>query len=125
MTSPTPVIEGMEVRDVDAEPLGYVQEVSDNVLRVRVQRDIYVPVDAIHAVSTEQIVLTLSVDHGEEEQETRLPCTACGTDLGADTATPTLRKGDARFCAVCWSRLSASRIERVVREVALRGVPLS
>jgi hypothetical protein len=52
-------------------------------------------------------------------------CAACGALKGVDEGVPYLRKGDARFCTTCWRGLMPADIERVVRAVALRGVPLS
>jgi len=52
-------------------------------------------------------------------------CCACDAIKGVDDGTPYAREGDARFCADCWRRLPAAEIARMVREVALRGVPLS
>ncbi len=52
-------------------------------------------------------------------------CCACRVAKGLDAGDPYARKGDARFCPDCWRCLPASEIERVVREVALCGVPLS
>jgi hypothetical protein len=52
-------------------------------------------------------------------------CAACGAVKGLDEGVPYLRREDARFCPACWRRLTPLQIERVVRMVALRGVPLS
>lgn len=52
-------------------------------------------------------------------------CCSCGaiTDLYGEVRY--VRHGDARFCPTCWQALAPEAIERRVREVALRGVPLS
>jgi hypothetical protein len=52
-------------------------------------------------------------------------CCACGAVEGADKGGAYVRQGDAWFCEDCWQRLPTDAVERVVREVALRGVPLS
>jgi hypothetical protein len=60
-------------------------------------------------------------------------CCACsaveGTDKmadeGIDKMVAYVRTGDAWFCDECWHRLPANALKRIVREVALRGVPLS
>jgi hypothetical protein len=51
-------------------------------------------------------------------------CYACGAATGANTALSYERRGDAWFCDDCWQHLPAHEVERIVREVALRGVPL-
>ena len=52
-------------------------------------------------------------------------CCACGAVKGTDKLVAYVRTGDAWFCDDCWHRLPADALKRVVREVALRGVPLS
>ena len=52
-------------------------------------------------------------------------CCACSAVKGTDKLVAYVRSGDAWFCDDCWHRLPADALERVVREVALRGVPLS
>jgi uncharacterized protein YlaI len=52
-------------------------------------------------------------------------CCACSAVEGTDKMVTYVRTGDAWFCDDCWHRLPADAVERVVREVALRGVPLS
>ena len=52
-------------------------------------------------------------------------CCACGAVEGTDKMAAYVRTGDAWFCDDCWRRLPADALKRVVREVALRGVPLS
>jgi hypothetical protein len=52
-------------------------------------------------------------------------CCACSTVESTDKTVPYVRTGDACFCDDCWHRLPADALERIVREVALRGVPLS
>ena len=56
---------------------------------------------------------------------TRHVCCACSAVEGTDKLGTYVRTGDAWFCGDCWHRLSADALQRVVREVALRGVPLS
>jgi hypothetical protein len=56
---------------------------------------------------------------------TRHGCCACSAVEGTDKMVAYVRTGDACFCEDCWHRLPADALERVVREVALRGVPLS
>jgi hypothetical protein len=51
-------------------------------------------------------------------------CSTCGVVAGAHKAVSYERRGDAWFCDDCWQRLPAHEVERIVREVALRGVPL-
>jgi hypothetical protein len=51
-------------------------------------------------------------------------CDACGAAAGVNKAVPYERRGDAWFCDDCWQHLPADEVERIVREVALRGVPL-
>jgi hypothetical protein len=55
---------------------------------------------------------------------TELVCYACGAATGANKAVSYERRGDAWFCDDCWQHLPAHEVERIVREVALRGVPL-
>jgi hypothetical protein len=52
-------------------------------------------------------------------------CCACSAVKGTNRLVAYVRRGDARFCDDCWHRLPADALERIVREVALRGVPLS
>ena len=52
-------------------------------------------------------------------------CCACGAVEGAEKAVSYVRKGDAWMCDDCWNDLPQDEVERIVREVALRGVPLS
>jgi hypothetical protein len=52
-------------------------------------------------------------------------CCACSAVKGTDKTVPYVRTGDACFCDDCWHRLPADALKRIVREVALRGVPLS
>jgi hypothetical protein len=49
---------------------------------------------------------------------------ACGAAAGANKAVSYERRGDAWFCEDCWRHLPPNKVERIVREVALRGVPL-
>ena len=51
-------------------------------------------------------------------------CYACGAAVGANKTMFYERRGDAWFCDDCWQHLPAHEVERIVREVALRGVPL-
>ena len=51
-------------------------------------------------------------------------CYAYGVAAGATKALSYERRGDAWFCDDCWQHLPAHEVERIVREVALRGVPL-
>ena len=55
----------------------------------------------------------------------RQACCACGATSELGETDPYARRGDARFCPDCWDCLSPGEIERVVREVDLRGVPWS
>ena len=50
-------------------------------------------------------------------------CMLCGRIAPASKAL--VRIDDVTFCEDCWHDLSMSEIERVVQEVALRGVPIS
>ena len=52
-------------------------------------------------------------------------CCACSAVEGTDKMVAYVRTGDVCFCDDCWHRLPADALERIVREVALRGVPLS
>lgn len=56
-------------------------------------------------------------------------CCACGAvergDVMVSVAVSYARKGDAWFCEECLRDLPAYEVDRRVREVALRGVPLS
>ena len=52
-------------------------------------------------------------------------CGACGSADDAEAGAPYVREGEAWFCEDCWRRLPRERVAAVVREVALRGVPLS
>ena len=52
-------------------------------------------------------------------------CCACGAITALYGEVRYARQGDARFCPTCWRDLAPEMIERLVREVALRGVPLS
>ena len=52
-------------------------------------------------------------------------CCACGAITDLYGRVQYVRQGDARFCPTCWHDLSPETIGRLVREVALRGVPLS
>jgi hypothetical protein len=52
-------------------------------------------------------------------------CCACSAVKGTNKLVAYVRRGDACFCDDCWHRLPADALERIVREVALRGVPLS
>ena len=52
-------------------------------------------------------------------------CCACSAVKGTDKTVLYVRTGDACFCDDCWHRLPADVLNRIVREVALRGVPLS
>jgi hypothetical protein len=52
-------------------------------------------------------------------------CHACGRIEAAAMARDWMRQGDASFCSGCWQQLPADGVQRVVQEVALRGVPLS
>ena len=52
-------------------------------------------------------------------------CCACSAVERTDKMVAYVRTGDACFCDDCWHRLPADALERIVREVALRGVPLS
>jgi hypothetical protein len=52
-------------------------------------------------------------------------CHACGRIEAAASARDWRRLGDASFCSACWRQLPADAVQRVVQEVALRGVPLS
>ena len=51
-------------------------------------------------------------------------CSACGAVTGGDEGVPYVRHEDARFCPSCWRGLTPAQVERVGREVVLRGVPL-
>jgi hypothetical protein len=51
-------------------------------------------------------------------------CSACGAAAGAHKGVSCERRGDAWLCDDCWQHLPAHEVERIVREVALRGVPL-
>lgn len=52
-------------------------------------------------------------------------CGACGITAEAEAGTPYIREGEVWFCEDCWRGLPRERVAAVVREVALRGVPLS
>ena len=55
---------------------------------------------------------------------TELVCYACGAATGANKAVSCEGRGDTWFCAGGRQHLPANEVERIVREVALRGVPL-
>jgi hypothetical protein len=59
----------------------------------------------------------LTFDHKEV-------CSACGAVTGGGEGVPYVQQEDARFCTSCWRGLTPVQVERVGREVALRGVPL-
>ena len=50
-------------------------------------------------------------------------CSACGAVTAVDEGVHYVQQNDAHFCTSCW-RSFAAQVERVGREVALRGVPL-
>jgi predicted RNA-binding Zn-ribbon protein involved in translation (DUF1610 family) len=51
-------------------------------------------------------------------------CSACGAVMEVDEGVPHVQQEDARFCTSCWRGLTPAQVERVGRDVALRGVPL-
>jgi hypothetical protein len=51
-------------------------------------------------------------------------CCACGAVTSANKVVSCERRRDAWFCDDCWQMLPTNEVERIVREVALRGVPL-
>ena len=51
-------------------------------------------------------------------------CCACGAAADGNKAVSCEGRGDTWFCAGCRQHLPANEVERIVREVALRGVPL-
>jgi hypothetical protein len=126
---------GMEVLDANATHLGQVEEVQDGIVLIRVQLEIAVPVDVIHEISRERVLLDsweadwMPVVPGVEEVRlqgaTGMVCCACGARAGMDKAVPYLRKRDAWFCAECWRALRPAAVARLVQEVDLRGVPLN
>ena len=52
-------------------------------------------------------------------------CHACGRIEAVASARDWTRQSDAFFCSACWRQLPVDAVQRVVQEVALRGVPLS
>jgi hypothetical protein len=126
---------GIEVLDANATHLGQVEEVQDEIVLIRLQLQIAVPVDVIHEISRDRVLLDsweadwLPVVPGVEEVRpqggTGTICCACGASAGTEKAVPYLRKKDAWFCAECWCTLRPAALARLVQEVDLRGVPLN
>ena len=56
---------GMEVLDATEQSVGQVQDVTETTVRVRIQQDIAVPVEAIDAITDNRLVLPLHIDLGE------------------------------------------------------------
>ena len=56
---------GMEVLDATEQSVGQVQDVTETTVRVRIQHDIAVPVEAIDAVTDKRLVLPLHIDLGQ------------------------------------------------------------
>ncbi len=64
MTDPMRLRPGMEVLAADGDELGWVKDVrsADFLLERSMQRDVYVPFDAIRDISSDRIVLNVASD---------------------------------------------------------------
>jgi hypothetical protein len=89
--------------------------------RRRAQPDGITPVIAVGGQKQEGDVV---MDEPGMAAGTEYVCYACGAAAGANQAVSYERSGEAWFCNDCWQHLPAVEVERIVREVALRGVPL-
>jgi len=58
------------------------------------------------------------------QESTIVVCSACGAVTEGEEGVAYVQQEDARFCTRCWRGLTPAQVERVGREVALRGVPL-
>ena len=89
--------------------------------RRKAQPDGIIPAIAVGGQKQERDVV---MDEPKMPAGTEQVCYACGAAAGANQAVSYERRGDAWFCHDCWQMLPAVEVERIVREVALRGVPL-
>ncbi len=61
-TTGSDIVAGMDVRGENTERIGQVTEVGASGVVVRVQRELYVPFTAIHAIQEGQVVVTAEPD---------------------------------------------------------------
>ena len=61
-TTGSDIVAGMDVQGENTERIGQVTDVGASGVVVRVQRDLYVPFSAIHAIHEGQVVVTREPD---------------------------------------------------------------
>lgn len=89
--------------------------------RRKAQADCSTPAIAVGGQTQEGDIV---MDEPKVPAGTEHVCYACGAGAGASIAVSYERRGDAWFCNDCWQHLPANEVERIMREAALRGVPL-